>query len=72
MKFDWINTLVMNHILAEPGAVAIGVAFLAKIDDVILFLLRFFDAQTIKDELDRLDALAKARVDKDAANAPKP
>lgn len=69
---DIINKIVFNHIMAEPGVVAAVAVFLAKIDDVILFLLRFFDAQTIKDELDRLAAMAKARVDKDAANAPKP
>lgn len=69
---DWFNKLVLNHVLAEPGAVAAAAVVLAKIDDIILFALRYFDAQTIKDELDRLDALAKARVDQDAAKVKPP
>ena len=61
-----IKKIVLEHVFAEPGAVALSVLFLAKIDAVILFALRYFDAKTIKDELDRLDALAKAEVDKEA------
>lgn len=62
-----MNQFLANHIVVVPVVAAAGAAFVAKIDDVIVFALRFFDPQTIKDELDRLDARAKARVDKDAA-----
>lgn len=63
---DFINKLVFNHILAEPGIVAAVAIAVARIDSIILFALRFFSAQTIKDELDRLDELAKKEVDKEA------
>ncbi len=62
-----MNQFIVDHIVAVPLiAAALGGAA-AKVDAIILFLLRFFDADTIKEELDRLDALAKAQVDKDAA-----
>ena len=63
--------LAADHFLAVPVVAAGLAAFVSKIDDVILFTLRFFDAATIKAELDRLDALAKAEVDKEAATQPK-
>lgn len=68
---DLINKIVFNHVIAEPGVVAVVAYGLGRIDDIILFALRFFSPDTIKSELDRLDGLAKARVDKDAADAPK-
>ena len=69
---DLLKKIALEHILAEPGAVAVIAYALGRVDDIILFTLRFFPAATIKAELDTLDALAKARVDADAAKAPKP
>lgn len=63
-----IHNIIINHVMAEPGVVALVAVCIARIDSAIIFALRFFPPQTIKDELDRLDALAKAEVDKDAAN----
>ncbi len=69
---DIVKQFVIQHILAVP-VVAATLAYAAgRVDDIILFLLRFFPAQTIKDELDRLDTAAKIRVDKDAALPPAP
>lgn len=64
---DFFQKLILNHVLAEPGVVAVISVLVSKIDMVILFALRYFDAQTIKDELDRLDEIIKAEVDKEAA-----
>lgn len=62
-----MNQFIANHIIVIPAVAACVAAVVARIDSVILFALRFFSPDTIKSELDRLDALAKARVDKDAA-----
>ena len=56
-----------EHVAAVVAGSAAFAYALGRIDDIILFLLRYFDPQTIKDELDRLDAIIKARVDLDAA-----
>ena len=69
---DIINKLVLDHVLASHGVVVLITLFLAKLDAVILFALRFFSADTINAELDRLDQAAKARVSADAAQPPKP
>ena len=62
-----LKQFVIDHIVAVPVIAAGAAAADARNDSLILFALRFFDAETIKDELDRLDALAKAQVDKDAS-----
>jgi hypothetical protein len=59
-----------NHIIAVPVVAAAISALVTNIDRVIVFMLRFFKPETIKAEIDRLDALAKARVDKDSAPQP--
>ena len=69
---DIINKLVLDHVLASHGIVVLITLVLAKLDAVILFALRFFSADTINAELDRLDQAAKARVSADAAQPPKP
>lgn len=66
MNFDWINKLVMNHILAEPGAVALGVTVLHWADTIIFAALKFFPASTLDAYADKLDALIKSRIDADA------
>ena len=70
---DFINNLVLKHILGEPGVVGFGVLVLTQIDHVIFFALKFFRKATIEDWADRLDAMIKARIEKDAdAPAPPP
>lgn len=72
---ETIKAVAVSHFLALPIVASGLTLFCAKIDAVILFALRFFKPETIKAEIDRLDAMAKARVDKDAAKstpAPKP
>lgn len=69
---DWINKLVMQHVLAEPGIVAVLAYALGRVDDLIFFALRFVDAATLDAYVDRLDAIVKARINKDAANPPPP
>lgn len=68
---DLINKLVWQHILAEPGIIAGIAVFFTNIDRIILFALRFFSPETIKTELDRINAAAKKEVDKVATQAPK-
>ncbi|MDE2099553.1 MAG: hypothetical protein KGL39_20035 [Patescibacteria group bacterium] len=68
---DIINRIVANHVLSSISATA-GFAYaLGRIDDIIIFALRFFDRATIEAELDRLDSLAKKEVDKVAAQQQK-
>ena len=69
---DIINKLVLDHVLASHGIVVLITLFITKLDAIILFALRFFSADTINAELDRLDQAAKARVSADAAQPPKP
>lgn len=69
MNWDSINNVIWNHVLAEPGVAAALAAFVFNIDRVILFSLRFFSPETLKAEVDRIDAAVKARIDKDAAQA---
>ncbi len=57
-----MNNLPVSHIV-----VGLVVAIVANIDHIIVFALRFFDADTIKSELDRLEVIAKHEVDKEAA-----
>lgn len=58
--------ILLQHILGIAGvATALG-ALVQKLDAVVVFLLRFVSPEIIKAELDRLNALAKAEVDKDA------
>ena len=69
---DWLNNLVMHHLLAEPGAVAAIVTLLHWSDSIILFALRFFSKDKLEDYLDKLNGIVKARIEKDAAVPPKP
>ncbi len=61
-----VMAFVLNHVMAEPGVVGLIAAVLTNIDRLIVLALRFVPAQTLKDEVDRIDAAAKARIDKDA------
>ena len=64
---DLIKKIVIDHVLAEPGIVAVIAAAVTNIDRLIAFALRFVPAATLKAELDRIDKLADAEVDKVAA-----
>jgi energy-coupling factor transporter transmembrane protein EcfT len=67
---DTLKTWAINHILASHGIVAFTALCVAKIDWLIKLALKFVPAQVLKDEVDRLDAAAKARIDRDAAQPP--
>ena len=69
-----INRIVLDHVLAEPGVVALiafGMGAVAHargyVDSVLLIVLKFVPAETVKAYLDEADAEAKAEVDKEAA-----
>ena len=61
--------IIKDHIIAVPAVAAVLAYALGRVDDIIIFLLRFFQPETIKAELDRLEAVAKARIDLDAAKS---
>lgn len=63
---DLIVKAVQSHAVLYHAVLVALVGGLARIDSVIVFLLRFFPPEKINAELDRLEALAKARVNKDA------
>ena len=63
---DFINKLVFQHILAEPGLVALGVTLLHWADSIIFALLKLFGKDTLEAYADKLDAIIKARIDADA------
>ena len=71
---DYIKKLIIDHILIMSSVTAALVALVAKLDSVILFLLRFVSKDVLEAKLDQLNAIAKAEVEKEAAimNAPKP
>ena len=54
-----------NHV-AEPGVVAAITLFITQVDHVIFFALKFFSKQVLEDWADRLDAMIKARIEKDS------
>lgn len=68
---DWIDKLVLNHVMGSPSAIAATVAVLVYVDRGIMFLLKYVTAKQIDSAIDDVAAAAKARVDKDAAQAPK-
>lgn len=61
---DFIFKLVIDHFLAIPAVAGLIALILLKIDKIILFALRFFDKETLKKEIDKLEDLAQARIDK--------
>lgn len=63
---DWLNNLVLHHILAEPGAVALIVTLLHWSDTIILALLKFFPKDKLEAYTDQIDAIVKARIEKDS------
>jgi hypothetical protein len=62
-----LSKLVSQNLLASTTVVAAIAYAGGRIDDIILFSLRFFDPATLKAKVDSLDAALKARIDKDAA-----
>ena len=67
---DFIDKIVLNHVLKSPSLVALSVAALVYIDRGIMLALKYFSAAQIDAAIDEAAAVAKARVDKDA-QAPK-
>lgn len=69
---DWIDKLVLNHIMHSPSAIILCAAVLRYLDLGILALLKYFSAAQIDAEIDAAAVALKARVDQDAAQTPKP
>lgn len=63
---DFIDKLVLNHVLASQGAVAAIAAVVSNLDRLIKFALKYFSASQIDGAIDQAAAAAKARVDADA------
>jgi hypothetical protein len=64
-----INRFVISHLMASHGFMVAAGVVLARIDTIILFLLRFIPKEKLDSAIDAIDAAAKARIDKDAAQA---
>ena len=69
---DLINKLVISHLMASHGFMVVAGIVLARVDTIILFLLRFLPKEKLEAAIDALDAAAKARIEKDAAQPPDP
>ena len=67
---DWINHLVLNHLLASHGVVVALAIFASNIDRLIKMLLGMFSKEDLEAGIDKLDALAKKEIEK-VANQPK-
>ena len=64
---DLILAQIHAHIGQSHAYVAIMAAVLANFDRLATFALRFIPKETIEAELDRINAAAKARIEKDAS-----
>jgi hypothetical protein len=69
---DWIDKLVLAHVMHSPSAVAASVAALVYLDRAIMFALKFVTAKQADSVIDGVAAALKSRVDADAAQPPKP
>lgn len=69
---NFIKTLVLNHVLASASVAAALTGLVAKLDKVIALALRFVPKAVIEKEIDRLDALAKAEVERVAGQTDAP
>ena len=67
---DWIDSLVLNHVMKSPSAVIATAAALVYLDRAIMFALKFVSARQADSVIDGVAAALKARVDQDAAQAP--
>jgi hypothetical protein len=64
---DWIDKLVFAHVAHSPSVIAAGAVVLSNLDRGIKFALQYFSASQIDGAIDEAAAMAKGRVDKDAA-----
>ncbi len=72
---DFIDKLILDHVLKSPSAVAALAYALLWLDRGIVLGLKYFSAKQIDSAIDAGAAALKARVDADAAtpaSAPKP
>ena len=69
---DFIEKLILNHVMASHGVCVALSVILARIDHIIAFALKIFSAQQIDAAIDKAAAAAKTHVDQDAAQQPKP
>ena len=69
---DLINKLVISHLMASHGFMVVAGIVLARVDTIILFLLRFLPKEKLEAAIDALDSAAKARIEKDASQPPAP
>ena len=67
---DWIDSLVLNHVMKSPSAVIATAAALVYLDRAIMFALKFVTAKQADSVIDGVAAALKARVDQDANQAP--
>ena len=67
---DWIDSLVLNHVMKSPSAVIATAAALVYLDRAIMFALKFVSARQADSVIDGVAAALKARLDQDAAQAP--
>lgn len=67
---DFIDKLVLNHVLNSPSAIAAIAYALVWLDRGIVLGLKYFSAKQIDSAIDTLAAAAKARVDADSVKAP--
>ena len=69
---DFIDKLVLDHVLKSPSAIAAIAYALLWIDRGIVLGLKYFSAKQIDSAIDAVAAAAKARVDADSAKAAAP
>ena len=69
---DMIQNMVLHHMMASHGVVAVLAVLIARIDSIILLALRFMPKERIEALLDAMNKAAKAEVEKVAAEPPPP
>ena len=67
---NWLDQIVLNHVMKSPSAVIATAAALVYLDRAIMFALKFVSAKQADSVIDGVAAALKARVDQDAAQAP--
>ena len=69
---NWLDQIVLNHVMKSPSAVIATAAALVYLDRAIMFALKFVTAKQADGVIDGLATALKARVDADASQPPKP
>ena len=67
---DFINKIVLDHVLHQPAVALVIAAVYAHIDHIISFALRAFSKDQIEKAIDAGAAAAKAEVEKVAKDVP--